>query len=384
MELENDPKEARKDRKRFMVPSIVVGVIVIAAAIGLFTLNSANGAQNPNTTKQTDKKDKNKDEKAPVPVSVAKVQTESVSSFVTSTANLVAENEVKVLSEAEGRVATLNVDEGSHVAKGAVLATLVPDDAEIAVRKAEVRAKNAQVDYERIERLANQNLVSRGDFDKASMDRDVAAQELAEAKWQLSKTVIRAPFAGVVSHREITLGKHVRPGDSLFTVTDFDPLIADIFLPEKEVMSLDEGRAVRITSKADEDVSFGGRIRQISPVVDTATGTVKVTVEAIRPPANIRPGAFVQIDIVKDTHSNAIVLPREAVIRELQSAHVFVTDGKKATRRDVSLGIEQGDVAEVLSGVKPGEDVIVAGQGGLKDGSPIKILPSSSDEKKRS
>jgi len=399
MDYDNRIDDGKGNKKRFVIPSIVAGVIIVAVAIGLFALSSANGAVKPDDAKakQADSKDKNaakdqkdakdekaKDEKAPIPVSVASIATEAVSSYVTSTANLVAENEVKVFAEAEGRVAQLNVDEGTHVSKGMVLATLVPDDAEIAVRKAEVRANNAQVDYERLERLADQNLVSRGDFDKASMDRDVAKQELAEAKWRLSKTVIRAPFSGIVSHREITVGKHVRPGDSLFTVTDFDPLIADIYLPEKEVMSLDRGRGVQITSKADENVKFQGRIRQISPVVDTATGTVKVTVEAVRPPANIRPGAFVQIDIVKETHPGAIVLPREAIIRELQKSHVFVADGSKAVRRDVTLGIEEGTNVEVLGGVKPGEQVIVAGQGGLKDGSKIKVLSSASDEKKAS
>ncbi len=285
-----------------------------------------------------------------------------------------AENEVQVLAETEGRVASLNVEEGTRVATGAVLATLAPEDAEIAVRKAQVRQKNAQTEYDRIKRLADQNLISRGDLDKNSMDLEVANQELAEAKWRRAKTVIRAPFSGIVSHREVTIGKHVRPGDSLFTVTDLDPLIAEIYLPEKDAMVLNPGRAARITLKADEKVKFEGRIRQISPVVDVKTGTVKVTVEASHRPVQVRPGAFVQIDIVRDTRPGAVIVPKESVVRELQKAHVFIAKGDKAEKRAVTLGLEEDDRVEALTGVKPGEKIIVAGQGGLKDGSSIRVL----------
>ncbi len=109
-------------------------------------------------------------------------------------------------------------------------------------------------------------------------------------------------------------------------------------------------------------------------MVDTATGTVKVTVEAVQPPHDVRPGAFVTIDIVQETREKAVLLPRDAVIRELREAYVFVANGEVAEKRTVALGLEEGEIIEALSGVEPGDQVIIAGQGGLKDGSPIKIL----------
>src|SRR5688500_10628818 len=129
-----------------------------------------------------------------------------------------------------------------------------------------------------------------------------------------------------------------------------------------------------MTLRAANEITFQGRIRQISPVVDTATGTVKVTVEAVKPPDAVRPGAFVTVSIVRDTKQNAIRVPREAVVRELREAHVFIADNGTAKRRDITLGIEEGDYIEALSGLKPGEQVIVAGQGALKDGAAIKVL----------
>lgn len=386
----NDDTESqeKKGRRRFVLPSLIAALLLVGVVAIVMTVGSRDGNADTVTAGETKngKKGNGKDEKekAPIPVSVAAVEREEISSFITTTANLVAENEVRVLAETEGRVARLNVEEGAHVAEGAVLATLVPDDARMAVRKAEVRARNARVDHERLRRLLDQNLISRGDYEKIEMEKDVAEQELAEAQWRMAKTVIRAPFSGVVSRRDVTAGKHVRPGDPLFTVTDLDPLIAEIYLPERDAMALDLGRTARITMKADETVRFEGRIRQISPVVDTQTGTVKITIEAARRPVQVRPGAFVQVDIVRERHSEATVLPREAVIRELQKAHVFVANGSTAQKRVVQLGIEEGARVQVLSGIKPGEQVIVAGQGGLKDGSPIKILGDSPDLQKGS
>ncbi len=318
-----------------------------------------------------------KQEKKAVPVSVAPIRTASISAYLTSTANLVAENEVKVLAESEGRIVDLLVEEGDRVARGQALATLVREEAQIALKKAQLRATNARIGHERAERLAAQSLVSQEEYDRLSLEKDVAQQELAEARWKLEKKTIRAPFSGRITDRAGRLGQHVNPDEPLFTVTDFELLIARVYLPEKDVIGLEEGRGVRITLKANPLTVFAGRIRQISPVVDTATGTVKVTIEAVKPPAGIRPGAFVSIDIERERRSRATVVPREAIIRELQQVYVFVARDGVAERRPVTLGLEDGGRIEVLSGLSPGELVITSGHGALKDGSPVKVVPGA-------
>jgi RND family efflux transporter MFP subunit len=314
------------------------------------------------------------EEALPVPVEVARVTSGSIASYISATANLVAEDQVKVLAEAEGRVERLDVEEGDLVRKGQVLAVLDQDEARIAKSKVELKASNADAALERARESYEQGLISSEAFDKLEMDSEIARQELAEAEWRLAKTVIRAPFTARVTERFITLGQHLRPGDELFTVADYDPLVARIYLPERDVVQLDKGRDVRITPAAEPALAFTGRIRQIAPVVDTATGTVKVTVEAVSPPTGVRPGAFVSIGIVRERHDAALLLPRESVIRELRNAHVFVTEDDTAVKRAVTLGIEEGELVEVLSGVAEGDNVVVAGQGSLDDGQKIKVL----------
>lgn len=316
------------------------------------------------------------DKKTPIPVRTTAVETGRVAAYISATANLVPENEITILAEWEGRLDELNVGEGDRFAAGQVLATVARDDGEIAFKKAQVRASTSRMAFERAEKLRAEELISSEQFDKVALDHEISGQELAEAEWRLEKTLVRAPWGGVVTQRTVQPGQHVRPGDQLFTVADFDPLVARIYLPEKDVLSLAEGRQVRLSLKADPSVVFGGRIRQISPVVDTATGTVKVTVEATAVPQAVRPGAFVTVDVVREAKPAALLLPREAVVRELQKAYVFVASEGVAERRAVTLGLEEDGKVEITSGVAAGEAVIVAGQGGLKDGATVTVLES--------
>jgi membrane fusion protein (multidrug efflux system) len=374
-------------KKRFRLISLIA-ILAIAAGGVIWVGAQTNSDTADDTATETQSSDEatveaaesgdgaetEEDEELPVPVEVASVTTGDIASYITATANLVAEDQVKVLAEAEGRVEQLRVEEGDMVTRGQVLAVLVQDEARIAKSKVELKATNAEDALERAKDSFDQGLISSEAYDKLKMDFEVARQEVAEAEWKLSKTVIRAPFTARVTERFVTLGQHLRPGDELFTVADYDPLIARIYLPERDVVQLEEGREVRISSAADIDLAFTGRIRQIAPVVDTATGTVKVTVEAVNPPAAVRPGAFVSIGIVRERHEAAMLLPRESVIRELRAAHVFVTEDDTAVKKAVTLGIEEGELVEVLTGVDAGDNVVVAGQGGLDDGQRIKIL----------
>ncbi len=392
-------------RSRLRAVSILVGVIV-AGLLGFHAFNAAqangetqddgaqaaqDGGQQDSDPPAEDAEDGDAkdgdaedgeaedgdedDEKAPIPVEATAVGTGRIASYISASANLVPESEVRILAEWEGRLDRLNVEEGDRVARGQVLAELARQDGQIALNKARVKASTSLQAFERAERLRAQELISPEAFDKIALDHEIAAQELAEAEWRFEKTLIRAPFSGRVIERMVQPGQHVRPGDELFTVADFDPLIARIFLPERDVLALEEGRGVRIVLRADSEVDFPGRIRQISPVVDTATGTVKVTVEARSVPAMVRPGAFVRIDVVRDQVADAVLMPREAVVRELSRAYVFVARDGVAEKRPVTLGLEEDDMIQATEGLAAGEQVIVAGQGGLKDGSAIKLIP---------
>lgn len=364
-------KKVRRSRTLWIVAALLVLLVGAFSVVKVAAFNGKGREAGPEEEK-----------KAPVPVGVAAVETGTVSSYIRSTANLVSDNEVKVLTESDGRIARLYVDEGDWVSKGQTLATLDREDTGIDLAKRQVKSENSRLAYERGERMLREGLISQETFEKLRMENEMSRQEVAEARYRIGKTAIRAPFSGRITSRIVEQGQHLRAGEELFNLADFDPLVAYIHLPEREVLGLKPGRETRITLKADEDVKFRGRIRQISPVVDPATGTVKVTVEAVNPlPAAVRPGGFVTIDVIRESRPDAVLLPRQAVLRELQSAHVFVAKNGIAEKRLVQLGLEEGERIEVLAGVEPGERVIVAGQGSLKQGSPVEVLAGSGNTK---
>ncbi len=345
---------------------MIAGGIVVLAAAGFGSYSLANGSTGK--TKPDEKK-----EKEPASVAVARAETGPISAYITATANLVAEQEVQILAEAEGKVIELLVEEGSAVTKGQKLFQIEREASAIAVEKADLGLRNSSANLERAELLWQQKLLSTQERDKARFDRDLARSSLTEARYRLQKTDVVAPFAGRITVRKAQLGQTLKLGEELLVLADFDPLVARIFLPEREVLDLRVGQEAQLALKAREDVRFLGRIRQISPVVDTASGTVKVTVEAVEPPPSVRPGTFVSVGIVRETRPLAVLVPRTAVVRELQEAYVYVTEGNLAKKRVVEVGLEDAGRLEITRGLEAGEQVVTSGQGALKDQAPIKI-----------
>jgi membrane fusion protein (multidrug efflux system) len=363
--------DTKPSRRRRTLWTVAVLLVVLVAGFSVVKVGAFQGKAKAAKAAAVEEGKK----KAPVPVSVAAVETGTVSSYIRATANLVPDNEVKVLADTDGRIARLLVDEGDWVSRGQTLAMLDREDTAIDLAKRQVKSENSRLAYQRGERMLREGLISQETFEKLRMENEMARQEVAEAHYRIGKTAVRAPFAGRITGRRVEQGQHVQSAEEMFTLADFEPLVADIHLPERDVLGLQPGRAARITLKADESVRFGGRIRQVSPVVDPATGTVKVTVEAVAPlPAAVRPGGFVTIDVVRESRPGALLVPREAVLRELQSAHVFVAKNGIAEKRAVTLGLEEGERVQALSGLAAGERVIVAGQGSLKQGSPVEVL----------
>lgn len=380
---EASPSTNARGRSRRRWYHLAIFVLTAAVALGgvfaVYAAKNGSDADAPEATEEQAAKEgeegATEEEKTAIPVETAAVERADLAAYISATANLVPENEVKVLAEREGRLARLLVEEGEAVRQGQVLAELAKGEAEIAVQKARVRLTNAELNYERTSKLVDEGLVSPQEHDKAAMELGVAKQELAEGEWRLEKAQIRAPFSGRLTKRTAQVGQDVRVADELFTVAQFEPLVARIYLAEKDVLTLTEGRPVRIALKADEGIEATGVIHQISPVVDPATGTVKVTIRADRVPPQVRPGAFVRVDVVRERRPDAVVLPKEAVVRELQKTYVFVADSGLANKREVTLGLEEGAVVQALAGVEEGDRVIVAGQGALKDGASISEPP---------
>ena len=356
--------------KRHPLISVLVVVLVLA---GLFFVLKPSAATSSAAKTTAASKEKPKEEKK-LPVEVAVAKTGSISSSIVTTASLEPEQQVTMLSETQGVVDKLLVDEGGHVREGQILAQLSNREKSVALQKATIRLENAKQELDRKQKSFEQKLISQADYDKAKYDMDVAQSERNTAVVDLDRSTIRAPFAGVITERFIEKGQNINPQSQLFTVLDADPLEAKIYLPEKEILGLQDKQPAELTLNSQKDVVFQGQIKQINPAVDSKTGTVKVTIQITKAPAQVRPGSFVDVKLVTQRHDNALLVPKKALIDEAGSKYVFMINGNTASRRNVQIGFMDDQFAEVISGIKAGESVVTAGQGSLHDGSKTETV----------
>ncbi len=356
------------------------------------------------------------DKEASVPVEIAMARRGEISSTIASSANLKAQREVDVASQAEGVVKEVLVEEGDVVRQGQLLCRL--DDSQSQIRlqsarqklaqarlqlekarireeKAQVQVNNTRDEYDRYQKLYAERLVSEKEvaqvkyrLDELEHDQrasDSEARELihrveeleaeiAQSELEIAHTRVYAPFSGVITSRTVNVGQTVRNLDPLFKLGDFTPLQADVFVSEREAATIRPGQSARIFSNVGADQGAPGTVARVSPVVDQATGTVKVTVELSQGSQTLKPGAFVRVEIRTDTRPGAILVPKRALVEEDGEQFLFVAENDTVRRVKVESGYQNGSEVEILSGVADGQSVVVAGQGALKDGSKIRLV----------
>ncbi len=321
-----------------------------------------------------------------IPVRVAAIRRAAISSLYSTSATLRADKTATITARTRGVVRRLLVEEGDRVNEGATVAVLEDDEQRIARERARTNAENKKRTYERAAALVEQGLMAEEEFETARREAQDAEHAFSLADLELSRTQIRAPFSGKILKRHLDVGATVSDGTAVFDVADLDPLYADINVPERHVSQLEPGQVVRLSPGTEGKAAIEARIARIAPGVDPSTGTVKVTVTASEA-AGLRPGSFVRVDIVTDTHDDALVVPRSALVAEGRRWHVFLLDdaGEMVAQQEVTVGFEEGDLVEILAEreagavLVPDARVVVVGASALTDGARVKLSEGSGE-----
>ncbi len=311
------------------------------------------------------------------PVAVDHVRIGPASSYYLATATLEAENRAEVQARAAGVVTRIEREEGDRVAKGDVLLRLDDAEARYRVQQAEANLAAAQSEHERRSAMREGGLLSEGEFETTENTLSVREAELGLARVALSHTRVTAPFAGRVVRRHVDLGANVSNGSPLFDLMDDDPLLARIHIPAKRMSYLEVGQPLNIHVDS-QDRNLTGVVTLISPIVDPATGTVKVTAE-VRSGGGVRPGDFAQVSIVTARREDAMLVPSAAVFEEQGQQVIYVAEDGKAVRRVVETGFVDGEETEIVGGLSPEDLIVVKGQRQLRDGAGIEILEGPED-----
>jgi RND family efflux transporter MFP subunit len=308
-----------------------------------------------------------------VPVEMASARLQDVPLYFTGTATVEALQEASILAKIAGTIEKILVEEGDHVEKGQVLLQI--DDAEEKARLAElrVRASSLENDFKRTESLLEKQLTSRREYEDKKLLMEEAKAKLHVGEIRLGYTQVCAPFSGRVTLRHVDVGQYVQVNQELFGLADFDPLLVRVYLPEREADRVSVGQEVTIISDTGNEERYAGLVRMVSPIVDTRTGTVKVTVE-INDRTNLRIGAFVRAQITTDVHEAALVVPNLALVEEGGETFVYRAEADSVLKVRVQTGYSDEDVTEVLVGLDVDDRVVTVGQGGLQHGSRIRDL----------
>jgi RND family efflux transporter MFP subunit len=310
---------------------------------------------------------------AAVPVEVAVVERREISSYLETNGTLEAEDEVDLVARVTAPIVELSVEEGMEVKRGQVLARL--DDRELRARAevSRVNLNEAEQAHERAVSLRNNQLISPEEFDAAFTRLETARAQYESDRILLGYTEIIAPFDGLIVARYVNYAEHVSSGTPMFRISDFDPLLCPIQVPERDMPKLRPGQEAYLTLEAWPEERFSAKVLRIRPVVDAATGTVKVTLE-VESRGRLRPGMFARVFVQTETRQDTLVIPKRALSLESIGDTVYVADGEVASRRDVKLGFQEGDLVEIVDGVSEGERIVVIGQDGLSEGTPIQVL----------
>ncbi|MEM9322476.1 MAG: efflux RND transporter periplasmic adaptor subunit [Pseudomonadota bacterium] len=309
-----------------------------------------------------------------IPVEVMTVGRGDIFAAYTGSASLEAFDEASVVAKVGGEVRQILVEEGDFVQRGDVLARLDGDRLRLELEQSRANVARLEQEYERSVELNQKGLVAASAFETTKYELDGLKAQFELAKLEYAYTTIRAPISGVVSTRDIKVGNTIERNAPTFTITALDPLVAYLYVPEREFGRIDAGQPVRMRIDALPGKLFEGTVARISPTVDPETGTFKATVEISDSESRLKPGMFGRLAVIYDQQRNTLLLPRDALIETTSGSSVFVVRDGVAERVDVETGYAwEGEVA-VLEGLADEDQVVVVGQAALKTGSKVRVI----------
>ena len=324
-----------------------------------------------------------------IAVEGAEVVRDTLVLSVSASGQAEAWRRARMTAEVPGRVQRVPVEEADRVAEGELLVALDPTDMELALERAEARLAQAEADY-REKLLFDEDLDPevRAERERAQrLKSGLTEAEIAvrEARIDLERTRIRAPFPGRVASVNVVPGQRVSQGEALLSVVDLTPIKVQVQVLEGELAHLAPGGTADLRFSAFPDEVFTGTIRTINPVVEEQTRTAKVTVVVPNPEGRILPGMYARVELEAQRIPDRILVPRSAILERDRRTMLFVLEDGKAKWRYVTTGMENDEYIEIVENpetemVQPGEVVLTGGHFTLTHDADVRLVDDYRDE----
>ncbi len=300
---------------------------------------------------------------------------------LTAIGTVAAVRGVTVSADLPGVVERIAFESGQPVHQGDVLAVLDTRQEQAQLAAAEAQRDLSRVNYDRIQGLLNENVVSRAEFDQATANEREARARVGEISAAIERKTIRAPFTGVLGLRQVNLGQYLSAGNPLVTLQSISPIYVNFGVPQQAIADVRVGHVVRVTTDG-ASTAFDGRITAVDSVVDESTRNVQIQATVPNTDGRLRPGMFVQAEVAVGASSTVIALPASAISYAPYGNSVFVVSELKdpngkvyrgVRQQFVKIGAARGDQIAVLSGVRPGEEVVTSGVFKLRNGAAVLV-----------
>lgn len=296
--------------------------------------------------------------------------------------SVIAVRGVLVTADLPGIVEKINFDSGNAVKQGDVLVQLDTRQERAQLADAEAQRELTRLNYARWQQLMKEGVVSRMDYDRANADQRQAEAKVAEIRATIERKTIRAPFSGILGIRQVNLGQYLAAGSPIVPLQSLNPIYVNFSVPQDAVPHLRTGQKVRATTSGDEGTAFAGVLTAIDSVIDQATRNVQAQATLPNPGGKLRPGMFVETQLTLGGSEAVIALPASAISYAPYGDSVFVLSNLKGPngkeypgvrQQFVKVGLTRGDEVAVLSGVKPGDEVVSSGVFKLRNGAAVQV-----------
>ena len=312
----------------------------------------------------------------PTPVIVAQVASKPFADRIEALGTLRANESVALTATVTETISALHFDDGQRVAAGTILVEMTSEEEHALLTEAQARLNEAQRQYRRVQSLATQGTAAKSLLDERARERETAQAQLAAIESRLSDRLIKAPFAGVVGLRNISIGALVEPGDLITTLDDDSEMKLDLSVPSVYLAALRPGLEVVAQTKAYGERSFKGVVHSVDSRVDPVTRAVVVRVRLPNPERLLKPGMLMQVTLIKNART-ALVIPESALLPLGRDQYVLrvIEDGEghRVERTQVRVGARRPGEAEVLDGLGEGDLVVTHGALRARPGQAVRV-----------
>jgi len=289
---------------------------------------------------------------------------------------------VTVSADLPGSVERINFESGQSVRAGDVLVELDTRQERAQLAALEAQRDLASVNFTRMQQLVNEGVISRVEYDQASAQQRSTEANVAEIRATIARKTIRAPFSGVLGIRQVNLGQYLSAGSPVVPLQALNPIYVNFGVPQQAGGQVRVGSNLRITAEELAGQVFTGRVTALNSVVDEGTRNVQVQATLSNPAGKLKPGMFVQVDVGLGANRQVITLPASAISYAPYGDSVFVITDLKDQKGQTYRGVRQqfvkvegsrGDQVAVVSGVKPGDEVVSSGVFKLRNGAAVQV-----------